>query len=113
MRGPLGTYLFLTMRLLTDQARENATGDGSPPWTWPIDEQVAGLAHKVVCAVVTGAVADQFASALDATRGGTGDDTARRTRTDHGGVGERELCGPSVTARRHPDQARGIETLSR
>jgi hypothetical protein len=60
LRGPVGSFLFLNLRLLNDQALENATGVGSPPWIWPIDEQVIDLVHKAIYAFVTGAVADQL-----------------------------------------------------
>jgi len=58
VRGPVGSFLFLNLRLLNDQALENATGVGAPPWTWPVDEQVIDLAHKAVYAFATGLVAD-------------------------------------------------------
>ena len=58
VRGPVGSFLFMTLRLLNDQTLENATGAGAPPWTWPVDEQVIDLLHKGVYAFVTGAVAD-------------------------------------------------------
>ena len=38
----------------------NATGVGSLPWTWAVDEQVIDLLHKGIYAFVTGAVADQL-----------------------------------------------------
>src|SRR5215210_7008234 len=60
VRGPVGSFLFLNLRLLNDQTLENATGVGSPPWTWPIDEQVIDLLHKAIYAFVTGAVADRL-----------------------------------------------------
>jgi hypothetical protein len=60
MRGPIGALLFTNLRLLNDQTLENATGVGSPPWTWPVDEQVIDLLHKAVYAVVTGVVADRL-----------------------------------------------------
>ena len=60
IRGPVGSYLFAGFRLLNDQTLENATGVGSPPWTWPVDEQVIDLLHKGIYAFVTGAVADQL-----------------------------------------------------
>lgn len=40
---------------------ENATGVGTPPWTWPRDELVIDVAHKVVYALATGAIADRLA----------------------------------------------------
>ena len=60
IRGPVGSFMFLNLRLLNDQTFENATGVGAPPWTWPIDEQVIDLLHKAVYAFATGAVADRL-----------------------------------------------------
>ncbi len=60
VRGPVGSFLFLNLRLLNDQSLENATGVGAPPWTWPKDEQVIDLLHKAVYAFTTGAVADRL-----------------------------------------------------
>src|ERR671913_1555215 len=60
LRGPVGSFLFLNLRLLNDQTLENATGVGSPPWTWPVDEQAIDLLHKAVYAFATGAVADRL-----------------------------------------------------
>jgi len=59
-RGPVGSFLFMNLRLLNDQTWENATGVGAPPWTWPVDEQVIDLLHKAVYAFATGAVADRL-----------------------------------------------------
>jgi hypothetical protein len=59
-RGPVGSFLFMNLRLMNDQTLENATGVGAPPWTWPVDEQVIDLLHKGIYAFVTGAVADQL-----------------------------------------------------
>ena len=58
LRGPVGSFLFMNLRLLNDQTLENATGAGAPPWTWPVDEQAIDLIHKGVYAFATGAVAD-------------------------------------------------------
>ncbi len=60
LRGPIGSFLFMNLRLANDQILENATGAGAPPWTWPVDEQVLDLTHKGVYAFVTGAVADRL-----------------------------------------------------
>lgn len=60
LRGPVGSFLFMNLRLLNDQTLENATGVGAPPWTWPRDEQVIDLTHKGIYAFVTGAVADRL-----------------------------------------------------
>jgi hypothetical protein len=50
IRGPVGSFIFLNLRLLNDQSLENATGVGAPPWTWPVDEQVIDIAHKGISA---------------------------------------------------------------
>jgi len=60
IRGPVGSFIFMNLRLINDQTLENATGVGAPPWTWPRDEQVIDLTHKAVYAFVTGAVADHL-----------------------------------------------------
>ena len=60
VRGAVGSFLFMNLRLLTDQTLENAIGAGSLPWTWPRDEQVIDLVHKGIYAFVTGALADRL-----------------------------------------------------
>jgi hypothetical protein len=60
IRGPVGSFLFMNLRLLNDQSLENATGVGAPPWTWPLDEQVIDLLHKAIYAFVTGVTADRL-----------------------------------------------------
>ena len=60
LRGPVGSFLFLNLRLLNDQTLENATGVGAPPWTWPADEQAIDLLHKAIYAFATGALADRL-----------------------------------------------------
>jgi hypothetical protein len=60
IRGPVGSFLFLNLRLLNDQTLENATGVGALPWTWPVDEQVIDLLHKAIYAFATGAAADRL-----------------------------------------------------
>jgi hypothetical protein len=60
LRGSMGSFMFMNLRLLNDQILENATGVGAPPWTWPKDEQVIDLLHKGIYAFVTGAVADRI-----------------------------------------------------
>jgi hypothetical protein len=60
LRGPVGSFLFLNLRLLNDQTLENATGVGAPPWTWPVDEQVIDLLHKGIYAFTTGLIADRL-----------------------------------------------------
>lgn len=60
LRGPVGSFLFMNLRLLNDQTLENATGVGAPPWTWPVDEQVIDLLHKGIYAFVSGLAADRM-----------------------------------------------------
>jgi hypothetical protein len=60
IRGPVGSFMFLNLRLLNDQTLENATGAGAPPWTWPVNEQVIDLLHKGVYAIVTGVISDRL-----------------------------------------------------
>lgn len=60
MGGPMGSFIFASLRLLNDQTLENATGAGAPPWTWPRGEQVIDLVHKGIYAFVTGVVADRL-----------------------------------------------------
>jgi hypothetical protein len=57
-RGLRASLLFTGIRFATDQTLENATGVGSPPWTWPRGELVADVWHKYVYARVTGLVCD-------------------------------------------------------
>lgn len=63
VRGPVGSLLFTNLRLLNDQTLENATGVGTPPWRWPVDEQALDLTHKAIYGFVTGAVADRLVPA--------------------------------------------------
>ena len=58
VRGPIGSFLHMNLRLLNDQSLENGTGVGAAPWTWPVDEQAIDLMGKGIYAFVTGAVAD-------------------------------------------------------
>jgi hypothetical protein len=67
LRGPIGSFLFMNLRLLNDQTLENATGVGAPPWTWPVDEQALDLLHKGVYAFTTGLVADRLVAGPTAT----------------------------------------------
>jgi len=67
VRGPIGSFVLLNLRLVNDQTLENATGVGTPPWTWPADEQVIDLLHKAVYAFTTGFVADWLVSSQAGT----------------------------------------------
>ncbi len=68
MQGAVASFLFLNVRLASDQTLENLTGAGAPPWTWPRDEQRTDLLHKAIYAFVTGAVADRLAQDGDGSR---------------------------------------------
>jgi hypothetical protein len=67
IRGPVGSFLFLNLRLLNDQTLENATGVGALPWTWPRDEQVIDLVHKGIYAFTTGLLTDHLIPGPDQT----------------------------------------------
>jgi hypothetical protein len=58
IRGPVGSFVLLSLRLLSDQALENATGVEAPPGTWSDSERAVELLPKAVYAFATGAVAD-------------------------------------------------------
>ena len=58
--GPYSSFMFMALRLLVDEVLENAAGTSSPPWTWPINEQVIDLVHKAVYAFVSGYVCDKM-----------------------------------------------------
>ncbi len=60
LRGPVGSFIFMNLRLANDQLLENATGVGAPPWSWPVDEQVIDLVHKGIYAFTTGSIADKL-----------------------------------------------------
>ncbi len=80
--GPVGSFLFLNLRLLNDQSLENATGVGAPPWTWPWDEQAVDLLHKAVYAFATGAAADRLVAGRP-SRGTDGGEGEGWDRADH------------------------------
>ncbi|WP_409331962.1 hypothetical protein [Trujillonella humicola] len=79
LRGWRASAWHASVRLATDQTLENATGVGSPPWTWSRHDRVVDLGGKAVYAFVTGAVADRLVP-LAADRGPDG--TARGPRGD-------------------------------
>jgi hypothetical protein len=60
LRGPQAASLFTPLRLTVDQTLENATGVGTPPWTWPRNELAIDVAHKAVYALATGAAVDRL-----------------------------------------------------
>src|SRR5919107_1795935 len=91
LRGPLSSSKFAVVRLTNDQILENATGVGAPPQTWPRQEQVVDVLHKVVFAFATGVVADALAA-----RGapGPGQHHAARRPGRHPGVGPEPMHNP-------------------
>jgi hypothetical protein len=91
MNGPKVAVLFTPLRLAVDQTLENATGVGTPPWTWPREELVIDLAHKAVYALATGAVVDRL---------GRGRPVSRRAATSRA-VASTERGGSSLRARCH------------
>lgn len=54
------SLVFAGLRFATDQTLENATGVGAPPHTWPRDELVIDIAHKLVYAIAAGMAADRL-----------------------------------------------------
>jgi hypothetical protein len=60
LRGWRASAWHTSIRLATDQTLENATGVGSPPWTWSRRDQVVDVAGKALYSAVTGAVADRL-----------------------------------------------------
>ena len=72
LRGWRASAWHTSVRLATDQTLENATGVGSPPWTWSRQDQVVDVAGKAVYSFVTGLVADRLVPvAPDRDREGT------------------------------------------
>ena len=60
LRGWRASAWHTSVRLATDQTLENATGVGSPPWTWSRQDQVVDVGGKAIYSFVTGAVADRL-----------------------------------------------------
>lgn len=60
LRGPGASALHTGLRLTTDQSLENATGVGSPPWTWPRQELLIDVAHKAIYSFTTGWITDRL-----------------------------------------------------
>ena len=110
MRGSVASFLFLNLRLLNDQALENATGAGAPPWTWPRDEQRVDLLHKAIYAFVTGYVADELAQSPDRARhhGRGGDDADREAARE--GILRRTALSRGRPAARHDERSASPET---
>jgi len=71
LRGPRASAAHAVVRFAADQTFENATGVGSPPHTWPRQEQVVDVLHKAVYGAVTGLVADRLISPTLQSHAGT------------------------------------------
>jgi hypothetical protein len=72
LRGWRASVWHTSVRLATDQTLENATGVGSPPWTWSRRDRVVDVGEKAVYSLVTGLVADRLVPpAPDRDRSGT------------------------------------------
>jgi hypothetical protein len=70
LRGWRASAWHTSVRLATDQTLENATGVGSPPWTWSRRDQIVDVGHKAVYSLVTGLVAERLvAPTLESHRG--------------------------------------------
>lgn len=63
--GPVASLMFLPIRILSDQIAENTAGTSTPPWTWPINEQVIDVLHKGVYALVVGYMTDKLVRGVD------------------------------------------------
>jgi hypothetical protein len=74
--------MFTVVRLTADQAQENITGVGAPPWTWPRRELFIDLLHKGIYGFTTGVVADRLARPEPVWV------QARRDRSDPSAIGE-------------------------
>src|SRR4051812_38201012 len=68
LRGWRASAWHTSVRLATDQTLENATGVGSPPWTWSRHDQVVDLTGKALYSFVTGAVADRLVTPASRAR---------------------------------------------
>ena len=60
LRGVRASLWHTVVRLAVDQTLENATGVGSPPWTWSRRDQVVDVGHKAVYSLATGVIADRL-----------------------------------------------------
>lgn len=56
--GPYASFMFLALRLTTDEVLEYNAGTIPLPWTMPIMDQTIDLLHKFVFAFVSGYVCD-------------------------------------------------------
>lgn len=71
LRGPRAHLAHTVVRLAFDQTMENASGQGAPPRTWPVGEQVVDVAHKAIYSLTTGLVAERLVPPALESRAGT------------------------------------------
>ena len=72
LRGWRANAWHTSVRLAVDQTLENATGVGSPPWTWSRQDQLVDVLGKSVYSFTTGAVADLLVPPARGRRGRRG-----------------------------------------
>lgn len=58
--GPYASFIFLVLRLATDEILEYNAGVIPVPWTQPVFDQTIDLLHKTVFAFVSGYVCDRW-----------------------------------------------------
>jgi hypothetical protein len=63
--GPFASFVHTGIRIMMDQFVETTAGVSSPPWTWPINEQVIDVLHKGVYSLVTGYICDRLIRGVD------------------------------------------------
>lgn len=84
VRGPLASLMHANLRLSFDQTLENATGVGTPPWTWPRDELLIDVSHKALYALVRGTISDALIPPSPTRHGGAASGRARRGSRSRG-----------------------------
>ena len=58
--GPYASFMFMVLRLMTDEILEYNAGTIPVPWTQPIFDQAIDLFHKFVFSFATGYVCDRM-----------------------------------------------------
>lgn len=58
--GPYASFMFMVLRLMTDEILEYNAGTIPVPWTQPIFDQTIDLFHKFVFSFVTGYACDRM-----------------------------------------------------
>jgi hypothetical protein len=63
--GPVASYLFGAIRIMADQDIENTASASTPPWTWPINEQVVDMLHKSIFAFLVCYFSDKYVRGVE------------------------------------------------